>query len=58
MFVFKLHVALCQILTKHEFLFATCGKISQISNMFKIRPVAAELFAANGRMDGQTLQNV
>jgi len=29
-------------------------KNTQISNFMKIRPVAAELFHANGRTDGQT----
>ena len=43
-----------QILMKLEFFFEMFSKNTKTSNFLNIRPVAAELFHADGQMDGQT----
>jgi hypothetical protein len=45
-----------QILTKLEF-YDGLSKNTQISNFMKIRPVAVELFHADGQMDGHDEAN-
>jgi len=39
---------------KHDFFLERFAKNTQISNLMKIRPVAAEFFRAEGRKEGQT----
>jgi len=47
-----------QILMKLEFFFEMFSKNTKTSNFLNIRPVAAELFHADGQMDGQTDRHV
>jgi gamma-glutamylcysteine synthetase len=44
----------CPILMKLEFSQQVFSKNTEISSFMKIRPVATELFHANGRTDGRT----
>ena len=50
----KIHVVILRFLWKLNFLRIFSEKNTQMCNFIKFRPLAAELFHEDGRIDGQT----